>query len=46
MSGITCKCRECGKTYQFYAFIAGDQTVCPECRIKSQGDICVEKVKS
>lgn len=32
MSGIACKCRKCGKIYQFYKFILGDQTLCPACR--------------
>lgn len=35
----TIKCPICGKPYKFYAFYAGDQSVCPKCVAEAEKDI-------
>jgi hypothetical protein len=32
----TIKCPICGEPYVFYAFYAGDQSACPDCRNKAR----------
>jgi len=32
----TVKCPQCGKYYKFYMMLCKDQTLCPECRLKSK----------
>ena len=36
MSEQTVKCPICGEPYVVYAFKAGDQSACPECRSKAR----------
>ncbi len=35
-SGTTVKCQICGDPYVFYAYYAGDQSACPNCRAKAR----------
>ena len=32
----TIKCSICGEPYVFYSYYAGDQSVCPDCRMKAR----------
>jgi len=36
MDERTVKCPLCGEPYKAYAFFAGDQSACPECRGKAE----------
>ena len=39
MSSQTVKCPICGKPYVFYAYYAGDQSACPNCRNEARKNI-------
>lgn len=30
------KCKFCGKLYEFYSHMVGDQSVCPDCRAEAK----------